>query len=358
MIDIDWRPKLGSKIDYGIAHIGCGGIVQYAHEPAYRKAGFRVVGAYDLNRATAEKVAAEWDIPRVYDSVDELLTDPAVDIVDISVPPWEQLAIVEKVAAAGKHMLCQKPLSNEFANAVKTVQIAHQHGVKQAVNQQMRWSAGIAASKDLITRGFIGQPTDAQIEVSCYTNWGLWPWLASQPVLEVKYHSIHYLDSLRFLFGDPDWVTSRHARYPLQGDVRGESKTITVWEYDNSDLQIITNVNHYNIHGTTIATFRFIGTEGALEGKIGLMYNYPHGEPDSLVLKRKDQDDVVFDLDEKWIPDAFVGPMAGLMQAIATNGTPPTDSADNLKLLRAIEASYVSHAERRSVRPTEIQMEI
>ncbi len=355
MIAVKWRPEFPCKRDYSIAHIGCGGIVQQAHEPAYHNAGLRIVGVFDVYRANAEKLAAEWNIPKVYETVDDLLADPAVEIVDIAVPPWEQLAIVEKVAAAGKHMLCQKPLSDDFSQAVKIVELARQYGVKQAINQQMRWTAGIAASHDLITRGYIGQPTDAQIEVNCHTDWGMWSWLASRPHLEVLYHSIHYLDALRFLFGNPDWITSRHARYPLQGDVKGESKTVTVWDYEAAGLQALVNVNHYNIHGTTTATFRFSGTQGALEGKLGLMYNYPYGEPDSLVLRRKGQSDEVFAFDQKWIPDAFVGPMAGLMCAIETGGTPPTDGIDNLDTLRAVHASYLSHAERRSVRLAEIE---
>src|SRR5574341_1325055 len=158
-----------------------GGIVQYAHMPAYKKAGFRAVACYDINREAAEKVAREFGIPKIYDSLDELLAEPQVEIVDIAVPAWEQLKIVERVAAAGKHMLCQKPLSEDYAEAVKIVDLAKKAGLKQASNHQMRWDAGIAASRDLIKRGVIGAPTDAQIQVSCQTPWHMWPWLASAP---------------------------------------------------------------------------------------------------------------------------------------------------------------------------------
>ena len=350
---IDWRPKLGSKTDYGIGFVGCGGIVQYAHIPAYRKAGFRMVAAYDIRREAAEEVARLAGTANVYDSLDALLADPAVDIVDIAVMPWAQKEVVEKAAAAGKHMLCQKPLSDQFAQAVEIVDIAQRAGVKQAVNQQMRWDAGIAAAKIMIERGLIGQPTDAQIQITTATPWHMWPWLAQAPRLEVQYHSIHYIDSMRFLFGLPDWVTSRHAKYPLQGDVRAETKTITIFDYA-AGLQGMIAVNHYNIHGETSAIFKFIGTEGAIEGTIGLMYNYPSGRPDTLVFRRKDEAPIELPLDEMWIPDAFVGPMAGLMDAIATGGVPPTSSFDNLDTLRIIEAAYRSADENRSVRPAEI----
>ena len=58
----------------------------------------------------------------------------------------------------------------------------------------MRWDAAIAAGQQMIQQGLIGQPTDAQNQVSCETPWHIWPWLASSPILEVMFHSIHYID--------------------------------------------------------------------------------------------------------------------------------------------------------------------
>ena len=353
--DINWRPEIPEKTDYGIAHIGCGGIVQYAHAPAYKKAGFNIVGVYDINRENAEKTveAYEQDIP-IYDSLEAIINADDVEILDIAVPPWEQLKIVEQVAEAQKHMLCQKPLSDTFSEAVKIVELAKEAGVKQAVQQQMRWDAGIAAARDMINKGMIGTPTDAQIQVSVETPWYMWPWLAAAPRLEVMFHSIHYLDSMRSIFGNPEWVTSRHARFAEQGEVQGETKTVTVLDYD-SGLQVLVAANHYNLHSEPHAVYRFLGTEGAIEGTIGLMYNYPEGRPDTLVYRQKDKEPVELDLDEMWIPDAFVGPMASLMEAIQTDGVPFTNSEDNLNTLRVVNAAYLSNAENRSVKPEEIQ---
>ena len=355
--EVNYKPRLGAKTDYGIGFIGTGGIVQYAHIPAYRKAKFNIIACYDLNTDAARGVAAQYGIPKVYESLDEFLNDPTVQIVDIAVPPWEQLKVVEQVAAAGKHMLCQKPLSDTFSEAVKIVEIAKKAGVKQAVNHQMRWDAGIRASKDLISQGVIGQPTDAQIQVSVATPWHMWPWLAAVPGLEVLFHSIHYLDALRYLFGDPEWVTSRHARYANQGAVKGETKTITVLDYAVG-LQALVSVNHYNEYADPFATFRFIGTEGAIDGTIGLMYNYPTGRPDTLEVTSKQFGKgvkITPTLDEMWIPDAFVGTMASLMEAIETDSQPKDNSTeDNLNTLRVVNAAYLSAAENRSVRPSEI----
>ena len=54
---LDYKPKLPRNLGEGIGIIGTGGIVNYAHLPAYKKAGFKVVGVTDKNRAQAEKTA-------------------------------------------------------------------------------------------------------------------------------------------------------------------------------------------------------------------------------------------------------------------------------------------------------------
>lgn len=353
---LDYKPKLPPKTDYGIGLVGCGGIVNYAHLPAYKAHHLNVVACYDANPEAAQKTAETHGIPKVYAMLDELLADDRVEIVDIAVQPWHQLEIAKKALAAGKHLLCQKPLSDNFTDAVAIVEAGKQAGRQVAVNQQMRWSAGIAAAHNLIEQGFIGTPTDAQIQVSTNTPWHMWPWLANSPRLEVQYHSIHYLDSLRFLFGNPEWVTSRHARYPKQQSV-AETKTVTVLDYV-SGLQVLVAVNHHDESGDDYAIFRFLGTDGIIKGTIGLMYNYPNGRPDTFQVHLFSQEPQMwFDikLEGMWIPDAFIGPMASLMEAIQSNGTPRTNAEDNLNTLRVVHAAYKSMAENRSVRPSEIQ---
>src|SRR4029450_9013507 len=120
-LDLNYRPHLPVKADYGIAIVGCGGIVNYAHLPAYTAHSLRVLGCYDVNAEAARKTAADHRIPIVYDSLDALLADERIQIVDIAVPAWHQREIAERALAAGKHLLCQKPLAEELADAAASV---------------------------------------------------------------------------------------------------------------------------------------------------------------------------------------------------------------------------------------------
>src|SRR3984885_16371071 len=107
---LDYKPKLPRNLGEGIGISGTGGSVNYAHLPAYKKAGFKVVGVTDKNRAQAEKTAREHGIPKVYLSTHELLADPDVRIVDVAVYPDVQLGIVQHVTAATKQLLCANPI--------------------------------------------------------------------------------------------------------------------------------------------------------------------------------------------------------------------------------------------------------
>lgn len=351
---IDDTIQLPADRSMGIGIVGCGGIVNYAHLPAYRQAGFRVVTCFDQRSEAAEKTAAEHAIPAVAHSLEELLQDPAVQIVDIAVTPWAQAEIAAQVIAAGKHLLCQKPLAMEYGVAAETVELAREAGVMLAVNQQMRWDAGIRVSKQLLDAGALGTVADARIEVSIRTPWHMWPWIAESERLEVMYHSIHYLDSVRYLFGDPEAITAFHSRWPGQPEI-GETRTLAVLEYPG-ELRVTVDVNHHNWSADAYARFRWLGTGGIVDGTLGLLYDYPTGRVDSLRYQSHTEPTIWHEapLTTWWIPDAFVGPMASLMGAIATGQEPLTSGRDNLGTVALVGAAYRSAAEQRRVRLDEI----
>ena len=129
--------------------------------------------------------------------------------------------------------------------------------------------------------------------------------------------------------------------------------TKTVLEYPDG-VQGMVATNHYNEHGTPYAEFRILGTEGTLQGTIGLLYDYPRGRPDTLSLYREGEEVQAFGFDTMWLPDAFLGPMSDLMDAVAAGREPITLGRKMLPTLAIGEAAYRSAEERRSVRLTEI----
>ena len=349
-------PVIPSKHDYGIGIVGAGSIVRHAHLPAYRNAMFNVVGIFDQSIKAAKEVATEFDVPVVYTGLEDLLGDPQVEIVDIAVPAPFQPAIAHKVIASGRSLLCQKPLAVTFQDAKGIVAAAESANVKIAVNQQMRWAPSIATAHSFIESGLLGEPVASTIDVNILTRWGAWPWLVVNDHLELMYHSIHYQDATRYLFGMPDRIFTSGGKFPGQPE-NAETHTLTVFEY-GSGLTAMVRSNQWNWTREQHAIFRFEGSEGRIEGTLGLLYDYPHGRPDTIrylskLLRTDDWFDVV--VEDLWIPDAFVGPMASLMQAIQTDGIPATSARDNLDTLRNLFASYRSMETHRVVSPGEIR---
>lgn len=354
-LTLDYRPRLPRTRQNGIAIIGAGGIVNYAHLPAYRKAGFPVIGITDLDPEKARATARTHQIPHVFDSVADLLRHPEVSVVDIAVYPDRQPELVRQAAAAGKHMLCQKPLATNFQEAAGIVACARDAGVQLAVNQQMRWDAGMRYASLLMQQGWIGQPVSASIQVHVLTPWHMWPWIYSGQHVDIMFHSIHYIDTLRFLLGQPDFVFTSGTHMPAD-TTQAETKTVTVWEYA-SGLQVLIDVNHHTWQDDFYATYRIEGTDGVIKGTIGLLYDYPHGRPDTLECMSRHHHGgawMSIPLEDLWIPDAFIGPMASLLCALEDGSQPETSGDDNLKTLQIVFAQYQSMAERRAVRPAEI----
>ncbi|GAB2950157.1 Gfo/Idh/MocA family protein [Nonomuraea fastidiosa] len=335
-----------------VAIVGAGAIVDVAHLPAYRQAGLEVTGLYDLNAERAAEVAARHGVPRVYGSLEELLADERAEVVDIAVAPAAQPGIARQALEAGKHLLCQKPFAPDVATGRELVELAGKAGRKIAVNQQLRFDEGIAAARAMVRQGWIGAPTAMTFTVDIFTDWSAWDWLVTTDRLEIVYHSIHYLDAIRSVLGDPELVFCTGSRTPGQV-AKGETRTMSTLVYPG-EVRALVHATHENRTGDGEATFRIDGTEGAIKGTLGLLYDYPHGRPDTLEVNSRvlpTDGWLPYPVTRRWLPDAVAGPMGSLLRAIAEGGEPETSGADNLGTLRLLDALYRSMDSGQSVRP-------
>ncbi len=351
----DCQPEPGIRTDFGIGVIGAGAIVEAAHLPAYRKAGFNIVAITDLNLEKAQSLAARFGIPRVYRTLDELLADPNIEIVDIAVPPWSQSSLVSRVLEARKHLLCQKPLAATASEAKILVERAERAHRWLAVNENMRWDPAMRSSRALIREGWIGSPFLAVVQVNYYENWGAWPWLTESEHLTIMFDAIHPLYCLRMLFGEPERVFCVTGRIADQKE-KGETRAIMTLEFAGglTCLLVDCSTNPTDDH---FATFRFDGTEGSIKGTLGIWYDYPTGRPDLLEFTSKKKSPGVWlsaKFESRWVPDGFIGPMAALMGAIDKSMEPENSGREHLKTLQLVEAVYRSSIEKRPIARYEI----
>lgn len=323
--------------------VGAGVIVDVAHLPAYRQLGLEVAAIADLDTDKASGLAARHEIGRIHASAEALIADDAVEVVDIAVTPWAQPEIARAALAAGKPVLCQKPLALDLAEAEALGREAGTRGVALAVNQQLRFEEGFAAARSMVRRGWIGEPLQVSFHVDITTDFSAWDWFAKRDRMEITYHSIHYFDAIRSVLGEPELVFATGSRAPGQYPV-GETRTIATLVYPG-EVRALVHSHHENRAGDIEAAFRITGSEGAIRGTLGLLNNYPDGGPDTLeVFSRTLPTDgwLAYPVTQRWIPDAFRGPIASLLNAAATGGQPETSAEDNLGTLRLVDALYRS----------------
>ena len=93
-----------------------------------------------------------------YNSIEEMLAHADINTVMISTPNPSHLEMVEKCAAAGKHIICEKPAAMTVEQFDKMVEIVKKAGVLFTVHQQRRWDADYRVMKEVYDRGLVGQP--------------------------------------------------------------------------------------------------------------------------------------------------------------------------------------------------------
>src|SRR5689334_3483666 len=116
-----------TKVGWGI--LSTGAISRAFAEAAPKSTTGRLVAVASRDDATAKKFAGEYNIPRSYGRYEDLLADPEVQAVYISTPHPMHAEWAIKAAAAGKHLLCEKPIGLNHAEAMTIVAAAHEHGV-------------------------------------------------------------------------------------------------------------------------------------------------------------------------------------------------------------------------------------
>ena len=330
-----------------IVAIGAGGIVNDAHQPAYRKAGFVTAGIFDLDGARAEATARAFGIRRVFDSLDAAIEGaPDGAVFDVAVPAAAILEILSRLPD-GAAVLIQKPMGDDWQQARQIHALCHRKALVAAVNFQMRWAPYILAARSLIEQGAIGDLHDLEIRVKVNTPWHLWQFFDSVPRVEILYHSIHYVDLIRSFWGEPQGVSAKTVKHPASAHL-ASTRTNIIMDYGDT-LRANITTNHGHLFGLDHqeSYVAFEGTRGAIKATIGLLLDYPKGRPDSFdyCVLEEGAEPVWRShcLEGSWFPDAFIGSMSSLMRFLEGSAEDlPTSIDDALRTMAVVEAAHRS----------------
>jgi len=137
--------------------VGAGAIARRGHLPTYSAIpDVEVVGIADVDEHLAKQVAQEFKIPKFFSGCEELLKDDSIELVDICTPPDTHLDIVKSAAGRGKHTLVEKPLATSLNDALEIQKVVKKSGTKLCVVQNYRYFPAVAAAKERISNGYLG----------------------------------------------------------------------------------------------------------------------------------------------------------------------------------------------------------
>ena len=338
--DLPYQPPMPRAYRPRIGVIGAGGIVS-AHLDAYRTAGWEVAAICNRTLAKAGARAAEFaPQARVTDRWEDVLNDPAIDVVDITPHPADRLPIIEAALRAGKHVLSQKPFVLDLAAGRRLVALARENGVKLAVNQNGRWAPHLAYMREAVRAGLIGEVISTH--VSIHWNHG---WIAGTPFETIEDvilydFGIHWFDFLRSIIGPRAQTvfaaaaraTGQSAKAPLLAQV--------LVQMEGGQASLV--FDGATPSGPRDTTF-IAGTKGSLLSDGPDLGQQAVTLTTAAGIARPR-------LQGTWFNDGFRGAMGALLAAIEDDTEPANGAAENLDSLALAFAAIQSRRTGQPVR--------
>jgi len=229
--------------------VGLGNIALKGHLPAYRasaaETGMEIVAACDIAPTAGEICARELPGARLYRSPEEMIAAERLDFADVCSPPNTHAAAVGAFAAAGVHVLCEKPLADSLEPALAIDAAVRAGTVVFVPCHQYRYSPLWATVASVIADGRIGRVTLAQFNV--YRTQADTGSPAGNPAWRTDRGTsgggiladtgAHYLYLVQIFFGIPatvhaDLKNLRHTGYPV------EDTALVTLGYEHTAVQI------------------------------------------------------------------------------------------------------------------------
>lgn len=290
-------PVTSRRLRVGIA--GCGAISRN-HLEAFRSVDdAEIVGVCDIDPTRARATAHDWGIPNAVDTVAALLALD-LDIVSVCTPHPTHEDVVLQAAAAGVHVLCEKPIAVELESADRMVKACHDAGVQLGVLFQRRFWPAAQRIRAVIADGTLGRPIIGHCSVMLHRGheyysrdtWrGTW---ANDGGGVLMTQAIHYIDLLQWFMGDVAEVYGRINTYKHGDHIEVEDSAAAVITFTSgamATLEASTAVSpslgvQVRITGETGASASLTefpeGSDGrvdlwAVEGKVTTEPAYPAG---------------------------------------------------------------------------------
>ena len=142
-----------------VAVVGAGSWAQRAHIPGWqRDPRVQVVALADVAQEPLAAAAAKYSVERTTTDYRELLSDPDIDVIDVVTGNRPHFQVSWDALEAGKHVLCEKPVHNDYLQTRRAADLAKEKGLKTKLGFTFRYAPAVLYAKELIDQGFVGEP--------------------------------------------------------------------------------------------------------------------------------------------------------------------------------------------------------
>jgi len=335
------------------ALIGCGFFAQNQLHAWRDIDGVEIVALCDQDAGRLAQTAADFDIARTHRDAAEMFAKGGFDFVDIATTVPSHLPLVKMAAEAGVHIICQKPFAENLADARAMVAAADAAQKTLMVHENFRWQSAIQAALYVVKSGSIGDPFFGRFSFrSGYDVFSGQPYLAEGARFIIEDLGIHILDIARAFLGDADRIAATTKR--INPNIKGEDVATMLLTHKGGATSV---VDCSYATRRTPETFpqtllEIDGTEGTVRLDAGYQLSVTGKETHSV-----DVNPPVLPWAEKpWhnIQESVLTIQQHFVDCVSKGRAPQTSGADNLQTLALVEAAYLSAAEGRTVRLSEL----
>jgi D-apiose dehydrogenase len=314
-----------------------------------------IVALCDRHPERLNPVVQRFGIPHAYDDYETMMDEVELDFVDICTRPYSHPLLVRLAAKRGLPILCQKPFCNNLDEAREADEFCRKAGVRLMINENFRWQAWYRKAKELMDLGELGVPFLAMVHKRARISLPEFDhpqtYLAEMPQLIVLEVGVHYIDTFRFLFGEPDTIFAR--LHHISPHMKGE------------DVQLIT-LSYQGFTGVINLSWASIPVPGLDRPKDERGTDAPprmeiEGTKGTLILKCDGSLDLFTDNEQKkWnfykdtIPKSRITTQQHFINSLERDVEFETSGTETLKTMSLVYSCYLSAREGRVVDPKQI----
>lgn len=230
------RTEISMKKNLSVSVVGTGYFSQF-HFDAWRRLKVDVRGVCSLEKDIADEIAGEFAECKSFTDVATMLEETKPDLIDLIIPPVNQLEIIKIALNYKTPIICQKPFTKSLKEAKKVVEMAEKIKIPIIIHENFRFQPWHIEIKKLIESGKIGVPFQVSFRMRPGDGQGPDAYLSRQPYFQkmekflIHETAIHLIDVFRYYFGEIESVLADLVN--LNSSIVGEDSGIVIFKFKN-----------------------------------------------------------------------------------------------------------------------------